>query len=154
MMLQAVQHRRTVHATVGECLFYLLPRLKQDSAPPKWPPDVFGLCMSLLLKSGAYSSVLATWPPSEVSEQSSTEPWTEKVAQSGGSWQAAWASCEVPAEVGAAWKTVMGALEVPVCELCRGTTLAQALLKLFEFSDEACGNIGVPHEEAPEKAKI
>jgi len=59
MMLQAVQHRRTVHRNGRRMPLLLTPRLKQDSAPPKWPPDVFGLCMSLLLKSGAYSSVLS-----------------------------------------------------------------------------------------------
>jgi hypothetical protein len=89
-----------------------------------------------------------------VSEQSSTELWTERVAQIGGSWQAAWASGEVPAEVGAAWKTVVGSLEIPVCELFRNTAVAQALLTLCEFSDEACGNIGVPHEGSPQNAKF
>lgn len=149
-----MQQRKTIRATVGESLFYLLPRLEQDPAPPIWPPDVFGLCMALLLKSGAYSSVLATWPPSESKELSSAESWTEKVAQVGGSWQAAWTKREVPAEVGAAWKTVMGSLQVPICELCQATALAQSLLNLCAFSDEASGNIGVPHEEPTENAEF
>ena len=49
--------------TLGEFSRQILPRLSSDKTFPKWPPDCFALCLSVLKRTGAYVPLLSDWPP-------------------------------------------------------------------------------------------
>lgn len=127
-------------ATVKRLLIYLLPRLATENSAPEWPPDVFGLCMSVLQQTGAYCAVLKNWPPSG---GTATE-WAEKIEEIGWSWLSDWPTIRVPKEVWELWSVVVAGWDIRLTELCGKTEVSQALLQLCAIADEACVGMGTP----------
>lgn len=125
---------------VWEYLTYLLPRLKDDPSVPVWPPDVFGLCMSLLCKSGSYCRILENWPPPP---RSSAKEWGTMIAQTGKDWRTMWPN-SVPDLVRERWQVVLGAWEVPVESVRDKIDLVHALLELCAAADESAEGLWLP----------
>jgi len=128
--------------TLGEYLRFLLPRDLDN--PPAWPPDMFAICASLLLKSGSYCSVLTDWPPAKYKE---TESWADEARSLGLKWREDWvASKSVPEDIVALWKslTTTANLARPLSDFAHNVELWQVTLQLFVFADEACAGVGSP----------
>jgi hypothetical protein len=136
--------------SIREFLGQLLPRLnpREPATPnlqvPHWPPDVFALCMSLLLKGGAYCAVLKNWPPRNPGKRVSIRDWVKRVRHIGVMWQRNWANAQIPTEVSEDWKVVLENLDTPVNSLAENVRLSQKLLELCAMADEACSGIGLP----------
>lgn len=136
--------------TIREFLGQLLPRFnprspaKPNYSAPKWPPDVFALCMSLLLKGGAYCAVLKNWPPRDRGKLVSIRDWVKRVRSVGSAWQVSWIEGKVPSDVSERWDVVLGNLDEKVSSLGTNIRLAQRLLELCAMADEACSGIGLP----------
>jgi hypothetical protein len=91
--------------TVGEFLTLLLPRLESDHKVPVWPPDVFALCCSLLLKSGAYCETLTDWPPREPFGKSAGK-WASRIETLGKEWRRS-SKQQVPSAVQQWWNVLV-----------------------------------------------
>lgn len=135
--------------SVGEFLGQLLPRLNraplasENRRVPKWPPDIFALCMSLLLKGGAYCAVLKDWPPMDRGQNLSIKAWVKKVRTIGSEWQRGCVKGKVPKEVSDSWAVVLQNLNVGIASLASNVRLSQKLLELCAMADEACSGIGL-----------
>jgi len=133
--------------SIREFLGQLSPRLspREPATPnhqvPHWPPDVFALCMSLLLKGGAYCAVLKNWPPRNPGKRVSIRDWVKRVRHIGVMWQRNWANAQIPTEVSEDWKVVLENLDTPVNSLAENVRLSQKLLELCAMADEACSGI-------------
>jgi hypothetical protein len=136
--------------TVREFLGQLLPRLnlgtgtRPDRQIPKWPPDIFALCMSLLLKGGAYCAVLKDWPPRARGGGLARQEWVKKVRSIGSDWQAGCLEGRVPREVEEDWQVLLKSFDLPLTSLAGNLRFWQRLLELCAIADEACWGIGLP----------
>ena len=102
-----------------------------------WPPDVFALAASLLLKSGAYSRAVSGWK-----RDSPLQKWIEWLFDIGKRWRA---NLSVPPKEVQQWhqtltreKTKM----ISVLDIGERRELYSALLHLCSASDEACIGVG------------
>lgn len=143
---------------VGEFLGDILPRLqlgapRYDLLPPSWPPDMFALCMSLLLKAGAYCAVLKDWPPASGARKQSIESWAGSMTKIGSAWRALSLELAVPKDVSSRWTLVVRGFGIPVSSLVDNLGLCQTLLELCAIADEACVGMGLP-QGRPENGEI
>lgn len=127
-----------------------MPRLETQPSPPVplWPPDVFALCAYSLRQAAAYVHVLSNWPP----RGSAMQEWglhCEKVANA---WQHAIGSGEptLPDAVLQCWLTIATGFDRPLSEL-RGqmSPVAQAIVELMAYADQACRPFTAPSGEEP-----
>jgi hypothetical protein len=122
--------------TVGEYLLYLYDA---DSLQPlpKWPPDVFPLCGSLLLNSGAYRHAMSDWPPSR--------SWTTQVARIAGRWRDNWNKRKpAPTEIRSLWARLIALSHTELSLVCKHRELCVTLLELCAIADEASFSLGIP----------
>jgi len=128
--------------TGWEYATFLIPRLKDQESVPEWPPDVFGICMALLMQSGGYTVALNDWPPVD-----SDEDWAEVASNVGQSWRKSWAiGSGAPNEVRELWVKIRPHLDKSIEELKSDTKGCQILLQLAAFADSACEGVGLPRE--------
>jgi hypothetical protein len=127
---------------VGTYLSYLLPRLQTDRSAPKWPPDIFGLCMALLCKAGAYCRILENWPPDGGGTGIASANWSEWIAERGIEWRTLWP--DSPPFIAERWKTISASWDNPVEEIAGKLPLAHALLELCALADEASEGFWLP----------
>lgn len=106
---------------------------------PSWPPDVFGLALSCLLKSAAYGAVLNRWPPAFTGAS-----WAAHAVSVGVGWRTGWAKERVPVDALKCWKNAFKHLDFPITELGSRPEQTSALLELVAFADEACTGLGIP----------
>src|SRR5258708_29101933 len=140
-----------------------------------WPPDVFGTCAKLLLKTGLYTFVSDHWTPKGPVHR--TEPWKDWIRVVGYAWWLyATGYCHdnstkgrkfgipPPYEVQRWWKMVRRCGNCHVRDLRhhipkkRARELAHALLQLCAAADEACDSICLhlqsPHAQLLKKSGI
>jgi hypothetical protein len=102
-----------------------------------WPPDVFALAASLLLKSGAYSRAVSGWDRDRPLAQ-----WVKWIARIGRQWRDDLSS--PPSKV-RQWHQVLHsktARTCPVLEITNHEKIYDALLHLCAAADEACAGVG------------
>lgn len=134
--------------TVKDHLSALLPRLVQgDLAMPVWPPDVFAIGTSLLLRCGAYAAAMDAWPPS--GRQST---WADETRKAGFRWRSAWGQVRFDG-LDSCWQVLLNSLDRPLASVVDSTVLLQALVELSAVADEACFDIGVGQDEDEDEAK-
>jgi hypothetical protein len=127
---------------LGEYLEFLLPRLRSSRKLPRWPPDVFALCSSLLLKAGAYCKTLGDWPPREPLKKP-PGAWAEAVDKLGGDWRAAWVKdTELPIALNQCWKAATENWHLAISSIKDNAKLCQSLLQLCAAADQACAGVG------------
>jgi len=143
---EPVPDKLSIRDFLGQLLPRFNPRsgVKPNYHVPKWPPDVFALCMSLLLKGGAYCAVLKNWPPRDRGKLVSIREWVKRVRNIGRTWQVSWVEGKVPSEVSESWDVVLEDLDETVNSLAGNIRLSQKLLELCAMADEACSGIGLP----------
>ena len=127
---------------VGNHLSYLLPRLQTDRTAPRWPPDIFGICMALLCKAGAYCRILENWPPAGSGSAITAANWSGWAAAHGKQWRILWP--DVPDFIAERWKTISDAWDQPIESIAGNLPLAHALLELCALADEASEGFWVP----------
>ncbi len=127
---------------VGSFLSYLLPRLQTDRSSPNWPPDIFGLCMALLCKAGAYCRILENWPPAGAATGPAPEAWASWIAERGKEWGKIWPA--IPPFIADRWNIVSSSWSNPVEQIAANVPLAQALLELCALADEASEGFWLP----------
>jgi hypothetical protein len=128
--------------TIRDHVVSLLPRmaLKKRRYPPKWPPDAFAICLSLLQNSAAYCRVLTDWPP--VDEQTD---WADFAEETGQEWRRRWVNKQrPPKDVISCWEVLMKNLDRPVSFVRENEQLSQRLLVICAVADEACVDVGTP----------
>jgi hypothetical protein len=128
--------------SIGNYLSYLLPRLETNRAAPSWPPDIFGLCMALLCKAGAYCKILENWPPDGGATPITAADWSGWAAQHGKQWRTLWPA--VPDYIAERWKTISDAWDEPIESIAVKLPLAHALLELCALADEASEGFWLP----------
>jgi len=138
---------RASDLTVGQYLTFLLPRLRgRNHHIPAWPPDVFGLCASLLIKSGAYSRVLSHWPPAKYSpKEASPKSWAKTADRVAKSWRKSWVkSGTAPVRVQMLWNKLIAGKDIPLQIMADDLRLCQCVLELCGFADECGQGMGSP----------
>ena len=128
---------QAVRNTAMEYMYYLYGREDLRSLP-KWPPDLFALCGSLLLNSGAYRHTMSSWPPST--------SWETKVAKIGQRWRDRWNTGKVaPVEVRSLWKRIVALGEhTELTEISKNRELCLTLVELCAIADETSFSLGIP----------
>lgn len=107
-----------------------------------WPPDVFALVASLLLKSGAYCYAVSGWKRDETNRE-----WVRDIKSAGKDWRANLAPPPIVLELRQA---ILNNRTVKVAEVRRHDQLCNVLLRLCSCADEACKGVGctVSHDDA------
>jgi hypothetical protein len=137
--------------TIQECLDYLIPG--SWNSPPAWLPDAFGVSAYLLQKSGAYTTVVAGWPPSSPAGVK----WTRHMRDVGLRWRHLSVHAnQVPPEVQSWWDTLIAARSTPLRELPNRTNkpVCEALLQLVAAADEGSTGIGLPGKPTDFEDKV
>jgi hypothetical protein len=129
--------------TVGEFLAGILPRLATDNEFPDWPPDCFAVCLSLLKRTGAYSTLFLVWPPDGKTE-GAMEKWTGEVHKLGKKWRAAWRLHGDFDDLEDEWRLVCDSFSRPLSTVPQDRQLCVALMKLVAVADEASEGVGSP----------
>ena len=123
--------------TVGEYLSGILPRLEKNREFPEWPPDCFALCISLLRRTGAYSS-LFTEAPADL------DSWATSATILGRKWRAACTQAKPFTDLLKEWAAIFAAFNHPLSSVCQDRSLCGALTKLVTAADEASESVGAP----------
>jgi len=99
-----------------------------------WPPDVFALVASLLLKSGAYCYAVSGWKRPETNLE-----WVKTMRTLGKEWRT---KLKPPANVLSWRQTIIDNKTEPVFKVRDCDELCKALLSLSAAADEACRGVG------------
>ncbi|HKO45060.1 MAG TPA: hypothetical protein VJU84_17420 [Pyrinomonadaceae bacterium] len=100
-----------------------------------WPPDVFALTASILLKSGAYCHAVSGWEG-----RRSLDKWIKQIGTLGKKWQD---DVEQPPASVRRWhKTIVARKETLIFDAAKDADLCDALLQLCAAADEACKGVG------------
>jgi hypothetical protein len=124
--------------TIGEFLKYLHPTCLRSNKSLFWPPDIFALCMSLLHKSGCYTAILKSWPPS------GSHDWESEIAAIGTRWRETGIAKDPPEQIGNWWKIVKNHRDIEIGNTGDSPKLIDALLQLVAAADESCAGVGIP----------
>jgi hypothetical protein len=145
-MLKATAKKQSrTEVTVGEYLVFLLPRLQPDRPLPRWPPDVFALCSSLLVRSGAYCQTLTDWPPREPLKKG-PRAWARSIENLGRDWRVAFVEkTGIPAPIAECWRVITQNWNTPIPSIVQHQHLRQSILQLCAISDEASEGVGSAH---------
>ena len=129
--------------TIGQQLEYLYPRVfNYRGLLPRWPPDVFCLCASLLHRSGAYSVVVADDQPHL--EGKSSVYRAKELRRIGELWrQACPDGAGLPPELHRWWKTVKANRHLALLDLSSNSECCVAILNLLGAADAASHSIGI-----------
>jgi hypothetical protein len=129
--------------TVGEWVTFITGTPIATNSLPTWPPDAFGVAISILQRSGGYTVILDGWPPSRGRE---THAWVGEIQDIGRRWRVAATKNPpmVPEEVLTWWAVVATARDQEVAHLRRDPNVCHALLQIVSAADEASTGVGVP----------
>jgi hypothetical protein len=128
--------------TVGDCLRFYAPGVTR----PEWPPDVFGVVIMLLHRSGAYTCAVDDWPPQlgKLGKRNDAA-WAKRMRRIGLRWRSSVVSAgRVPREVQHWWEVLWNAQSLPVAALEARQDVREALLMLCAAADEASHGVGIP----------
>jgi hypothetical protein len=124
--------------TIEEFCSYVVPGFWDKTELLTWPPDVFALVASLLLKSGAYCHAVSGWTRSL--DASNLNEWINKTREIGGNWKL---KPDPPPDKVCEWhRTLIAKKGDAVLAACDDHALCDALLHLCACADEACKNVG------------
>jgi hypothetical protein len=122
--------------TVIDQLYYLYDH-GSPRTPPAWPPDLFALAGSLLLKSGAYRRAMIAWPPSA--------SWEARVGRIAKKWRVQWnRGRAAPGEVRALWQRVLALGSTALGSISDNRELCVTLVELCAIADETSFSLGIP----------
>jgi len=135
--------------TIGEFLIGILPRLGSNTTFPRWPPDCFGLCLSLLKRTGAYAQLLRDRPP-WLDRNGSLEAWRGIVRDLGGEWKKRWqlGKPESFDDLAVEWQIARQAFSLPLSKTRDQRSLCEALIRLVAVADQACEGVGAPKDQS------
>lgn len=123
--------------TISQYAEYIAPGKWDKNDFVGWPPDVFALAASLLLKSGAYSRAVSGWKRDKPLEQ-----WVRWIANIGKRWRA---NPSTPPNAIRKWHRVIiskNTQALPVLHIAEHARVYDALLHLCAAADEACVGVG------------
>jgi len=121
--------------TVEEFCRYVAPDVWDSEDLLAWPPDVFAVAASLLLKSGAYAHAVSNWQ-----RKIDLPKWEKDLRAIGDAWRID--AANPPPEVGEWHTTLIDNRSTPVFGICADHGLCDALLRLCAAADEACRGVG------------
>ena len=117
-----------------------------------WPPNAFAAACILLKKSGAYTRVLAEWPPRKI--------YVKDVQRIATKWRGAVQTGladarapVIPREVVSLWGQVVAAASESIESLTENSDLAAAIIELMACCDEFAVGLGLPSLSKPSKSK-
>jgi hypothetical protein len=151
----SVQARKSIAATrspeetVQDHLEYLAPGVTKGPLP-LWPPDAFALCATILQRSGAYCSIIDTWPPKNKGTDWQ-RTWSDEAERLGHQWRQAWIArneLELPQELKIDWELICQG-HTPVSKMAHHNRLCTALLRILAAADEASAGVGIPYSNSP-----
>lgn len=120
--------------TVEQFAEYVAPRVWSTNQLLQWPPDVFAVVASLLLKSGAYAHAVSGW------KRTNLRQWVSDLRRIGDEWRLN--LDDPPQEVRTWHEELIRKKGTPVLEICEDRDLCPALLQLCAAADEACCGVG------------
>jgi hypothetical protein len=135
--------------TIGERIRHLDIGISESKVVPRWPPDVFAVCASLLMCSGAYSLVVDDKPIQGDPKASSDR--AKLLEDCGERWRkVAASSVPVPKEVQYWWDIIFNNRDLSISRLPRKRIVCEALLNLLAAADEASYEVGIyfPYSES------
>ena len=122
--------------TVEQFCEYVAPSVWRKPEFLQWPPDVFAVVASLLLKSGAYAHAVSGWKRDE-----KLKDWTQKLKKIGSAWRET--PDNPPDEVRAWYDALIKKSSTYLHDLCiKDVELCCALIHLCAATDEACVGVG------------
>jgi len=137
--------------SIGHLVRFLAPELWEEGLCPTWPPDAFGLAAAILMDSGAYSEVVADWPPRPPSGPpgkggKGSDTWVKFIRKLGDRWRSMAVDGKAPKQVREWWEAIRTGGAVPLAALHgrQQKALREALLQLMAAADEACCELGIP----------
>src|SRR5215831_10360556 len=135
----------TSPVTVRQHVEQLIPRIRRDGKAPVWPADVFGICATLLIKSGSYCRALTYWPPTRYRRRDDPRYWAGRARSFGQRWRRSWArKGEAPPRVSTLWRKIVDSGRTPLHRVSEELDLCQNILELCAIADEACQGVGNP----------
>ena len=128
--------------TIADRLNYLLPGVVSSGKIPRWPPDVFCLCASLLQSSGGYLTVVEDKPP-HLRGKTSDQRWRE-IESLGKKWRGVTSNTStIPPQLQRLWKTILSSSHRPIDAILRLRPCCAALVDLLAAADEASVGVGI-----------
>jgi hypothetical protein len=97
--------------------------------------------MTVLYKSGCYTSMLSSWPP-----ESGDREWTSFIAEVGLAWREDALKGRVPRKIRDWWRTVLEHAHISLEDSAKFPGLTEALLQITAAADEACAGVGIPSD--------
>jgi hypothetical protein len=121
--------------TVEQFCGYVCPNFWNRKELLEWPPDVFAVVASLLLKSGAYCHAISGWR-----RKPSLRIWLKQIERAGNAWQSD--IKKAPRRVTEWHRVLIKNKALSVFEVPNNSDLCDALLRLCAVADEACRGVG------------
>jgi transcriptional regulator with XRE-family HTH domain len=124
--------------TVEEFCSYVAPEVWDQETLLTWPPDVFAVVASLLLKSGAYCHAVSGWK-----RRPSLKDWVKEIKAIGAGWAAR--PDQPPAKLLQWHRTLIAKhnRKVAVSQVRTHPALSDALLQMSAVADESCAGVGL-----------
>jgi hypothetical protein len=124
--------------TLAQFCDYIAPGVWDQDFLLNWPPDVFAVVASLLLKSGAYCHAVSDW-----THEPNRKQWVKDINAIGKSWGDN--PTNPPAKVRRWHRTLIAKRnrKAPVSNLRSRPKLCEALLQLSAAADEASAGVGL-----------
>src|SRR5713226_2536962 len=120
--------------TIEKFCSYVAPSVWETDQFFMWPPDVFALVASLLLKSGAYCYAVSGWKRSETNRD-----YVKSMKSVGKEWRS---KMSPPGEVLSWRQTIIDNKNARVSDVRQYEELCDALLRLCAAADEASKGVG------------
>jgi len=142
--------------TIGELIGFLAPERWRKRSLPPWPPDVFAISMALLLRSGAYCSVLDDqWPP-RTPPFDGDEGWAGAIAEFARRWRERVLDegRRPPRALARCWKRLVERREMPLSRIRDDWSCCCDLLTLMAAADEACSGVGLLKREPRDRLSL
>lgn len=131
--------------SIGDFLEWLAPSYVDSDIPPKWPPDLFAICSTLLAQTGGYRHVAQDWPPKPSGgRKQNWEAWINKL---GTDWQRGFEAGEVPAKVSTWWQQLLKKRDLDIALLGKDRGLCLVLIQLSAVADNACSLLDIAPAE-------
>lgn len=154
---------------------YLFPELANvgqlNWRCPPWPPDAFAICIALLEKSGAYTSLgCGDCCPVQLGGWQTTIERCEAILDVAREWQEkielvlgdgdsdlvdtlCGSTDATPEVVNNWWAVVCDNLEVPVVDISKHQLLVASLINIVSSADEAVAGVGINMRDSTQNAK-
>lgn len=119
----------------------MMPELAHDAELPRWPPDCFALCLSLLKATGGYAELFTKWP-GDAANGLVLNDWVSDTRALGARWREAYSAGREFNELDDSWRLILDDFNEVLPLIKRKPPLLKALMRIVAAADEAFAGVG------------